>query len=172
VRARRAAQAARWLLEERERAAAVRAGAPAAELGKCRVEATLFSVRSAIQAHSDMLKAGALQLAPEVEQRLQALLVDRVAPLLLRTLKMWEGGAQRLMAVQTPLFWPAAALQGRWLGFVACCQARAWHRASWLLPLSCTAGMRSDACQPGGMPCWPRLFTGAGHDASAAAAAS
>ncbi len=52
-------------------------------------------VRCAIQAHSDTLQAGARRLDPEVEQRLQALLGDRVVPLLLRCLQLWERGARR-----------------------------------------------------------------------------
>jgi len=71
----------------------VRAGGPAVDPSICRVMGTLVSLRCAIHAHSDMLKAGAHRLDPEVEQRLQALLVDRVAPLLLRCLQIWEGGA-------------------------------------------------------------------------------
>ncbi len=72
--------------------AAVHAGDPAADLCICSV--TLHSARCAIQAHSDTLRAR--RLDPEVEQRLQALLVDRVAPLLLRYVQLGKHGARRL----------------------------------------------------------------------------
>ncbi len=115
MRARRAAQAACWLLEGCERAAAVRAGGPAAERSVDGVLATLISVSGTIQTYSDTLDAGARRLDPEVEQKLQALLVDRLTPLLLRCLQMWEGGAQRPVSCADALFWPpGGALVGLW----------------------------------------------------------
>ncbi len=61
----------------------------------------LCSIDCAVLAYCSLLADAADPLEPEEEQRLlggQALLGDRVAPLLLRCLQMWERGAQRLVS--------------------------------------------------------------------------
>jgi len=115
--------------------------------------AALRSVDRALLAYSTLHDVAADPLEPELEQRLQALLVNRVTPLLLRCLQTWEGGAQRLLSYADALFWPA----GGALAGVCCCQARACHWASWLLPLSCAAGMPKNACRRGSVPWCPLL---------------
>jgi len=55
----------------------------------------LDSVECAMLAYSALLDSGAEPLAPAVEQRWLAMLVDRVTPLPLRCLQMWKGGAPR-----------------------------------------------------------------------------
>jgi hypothetical protein len=116
-------------------------------------ELALFSVDRGVLAYSTLHTVAATPLEPEVEQRLQALLVDRMTPLLLQCLQMWEGGAQRLMSCVD-----AGSGRGRWLGFRACCQAWACHWSSWLLPSSCAAGIHLNACQRGGVPWCPPLY--------------
>jgi hypothetical protein len=53
------------------------------------------SIEQAIAAREALLEPGAEPLDPEIEQRLQALLVERVIPLLLRHLQKWYSGARR-----------------------------------------------------------------------------
>jgi len=100
-----------------------------------------------VLAYCTLHAVAATPLDPEVAQRLQALLVDRVAPLLLRCLQVWEDGAQRLLSCADALLWLAgwalapAARPGHATGRAGCCRRAA--------PQACTG-----ACQRGGVPWW------------------
>jgi HEAT repeat protein len=52
-------------------------------------------IEVALDARAALREPGADPLAPELEQRLQALLADRAAPVLLRGLQAWQPGARR-----------------------------------------------------------------------------
>jgi len=56
-------------------------------------EMTLTGIDRALMALDVLDEPQATPLDPEAEQRLHALLAERVAPLLLRCLQTWEGGA-------------------------------------------------------------------------------
>jgi len=75
------------------RAGARAAGGPSLEPQSWAM--TLHGTERAIRAYSMLHAAAADTLEPEVEQRLQALLAGRVAPLLLRCLRLWKAGARR-----------------------------------------------------------------------------
>ena len=75
------------------RAGARAAGGPSLEPQSWAM--TLHGTERAIRAYSMLHAAAADTLEPEVEQRLQALRAGRVAPLLLRCLRLWKAGARR-----------------------------------------------------------------------------
>ncbi len=56
---------------------------------------TVHGIECATRAYTETLEEGAERVEPGVEQRLQALLAGRVAPLLLRCLQLWKAGARR-----------------------------------------------------------------------------
>ncbi len=92
----------------------------------------LHRIECAFNAYNALRACDAGALSPQTEQRLQALLVDRAMPLLLRCMQTWKAGARRsshtargaCLAASLPALWrsragflsrPDAALLGRWL---------------------------------------------------------
>ena len=82
----------------------------------------MYSTELATRAYAMLQEPGGDALPYQVERRLHALLVDRVTPLLLRTLQLWKGGARRARPARCPRS-PCRALRSR---------AGAVGRAAWL----------------------------------------
>ncbi len=102
-------------------------------------ETALRSVDRAVLAYSTLHAVAADPLEPEVEQRLQALLVDRVAPLLLRCLQTWEGGRQHLLSCADAASgrgtgWASvpAVKPGHATGQAGCCRRAAPQACTWI----------------------------------------
>ena len=92
----------------------------------------LHRIECAFNAYNALRACDAGALSPQTEERLQALLVDRAMPLLLRCMQTWKAGARRTihtargacLAASLPALWRSRAgflsrlddaLLGRWL---------------------------------------------------------
>ncbi len=73
----------------------------------------LHRLECAFNAYNALRGGDAGALSPAVEERLQALLVDRAMPLLLRCMQTWKGGARRTGRAACDACW-AASLPALW----------------------------------------------------------